>query len=134
MGALAITVLAGERIVEMANAPIVSATRGLIAGLTVVMWGFATWLIPVLVAAGWWRHVVTRLPLRYDATLWSVIFPLGMYAVAGTYLGEADHLPIVSTIGSSWLWVAFAAWVLVFLAMVRAIVRTVVLPRSPAGA
>jgi tellurite resistance protein TehA-like permease len=115
----------------MANAPIVSATRGLIAGLTVVMWGFATWLIPVLVAAGWWRHIVMKLPLRYDATLWSVIFPLGMYAVAGTYLGEADHLPIVSTIGSSWLSVAFAAWLIVFVAMVREVVRTVVLPRAP---
>jgi tellurite resistance protein TehA-like permease len=131
MGALAITVLAGARIVEMANAPIVSATRGLIAGLTVVMWGFATWLIPVLVAAGWWRHIVMKLPMRYDATLWSVIFPLGMYAVAGTYLGEADHLPIVSTIGSSWLSVAFAAWLIVFVAMVREVVRTVVLPRAP---
>ena len=32
MGAMAITVLAGARIVEMADAPMVDATRGLIAG------------------------------------------------------------------------------------------------------
>ena len=30
-----------------------SATRGLAAGTSVVFWAFATWLIPVLVAAGW---------------------------------------------------------------------------------
>ena len=38
MGAMAITVLAGARIVEMADAPMVDATRGLIAGLAVVFW------------------------------------------------------------------------------------------------
>ena len=96
MGALAITVLAGARIVEMADAPMVVATRGLIAGLAVMFWAFATWLIPVLVAAGWWRHAVRRVPLRYEATMWSIIFPLGMYAVAGIYLGRADRLPTVS--------------------------------------
>ena len=106
MGALAITVVAGARIVEMDSAPMVDATRGLIAGLSVVFWGFATWLIPVLVAAGWWRHVQHRVPLRYEATLWSIIFPLGMYAVAGIYLGRADRLPLVEAIGTHWLWLA----------------------------
>lgn len=125
MGALAITVLAGARIVEMADAPMVDATRALIAGLAVVFWAFATWLIPVLVAAGWWRHVVRRVPLRYEATLWSIVFPLGMYAVAGIYLGEADRLPIVGLIGSLELWVAFAAWAIVFVAMVRHVWQTV---------
>src|SRR5690606_11493172 len=48
MGALAITVLAGARIVEMADAPMVDVTRDLIAGLAVVFWAFATWLMPVL--------------------------------------------------------------------------------------
>lgn len=121
MGAIAITVVAGARIVEMESAPMVDATRGLIAGLSVVFWAFATWLIPVLVAAGVWRHWVRKVPLRYEPTLWSMIFPLGMYAVAGIYLGRADRLPIVEWIGSHWLWVALAAWTLVFVAMLRAI-------------
>ena len=132
MGALAITVLAGARIVEMADAPMVAVTRGLIAGLAVMFWAFATWLIPVLVAAGWWRHVRRRVPLRYDATLWSIIFPLGMYAVAGIYLGRADDLPVVEGVGRAELWVAFAACVLVFVAMVGHVVRTVLAPAAPA--
>ena len=128
MGALAITVLAGARIVEMADAPMVAATRGLIAGLSVVCWAFATWLIPVLVAAGWWRHVTRRTPLRYEPTLWSMVFPLGMYAAGGIYLGRADSLPLVADIAAVELWVAFGAGTLVFAAMLghlgRAVVRT----------
>ncbi|MEV0283715.1 MULTISPECIES: tellurite resistance/C4-dicarboxylate transporter family protein [unclassified Kribbella] len=125
MGALAITVLAGARIVEMADAPMVTVTRDLIAGLSVVFWAFATWLIPVLVAAGWWRHVRRRVPLRYEATLWSIVFPLGMYGVAGIYLGRADRLPVVEVVGRTELWVAFTVWVLVFAAMTRHVARTV---------
>ncbi|WP_245565320.1 tellurite resistance/C4-dicarboxylate transporter family protein [Nocardioides insulae] len=130
MGAAAITVLSAARIVEMADAPMVNVTRDLIAGLGVVFWAFATWLIPVLVAAGVWRHWARRVPLRYEATLWSIIFPLGMYGVAGLYLGEADQLPIVGRIGQTELWIALAAGVTVFVAMVRHQVRTVLLPRN----
>ncbi|HEY3559433.1 MAG TPA: tellurite resistance/C4-dicarboxylate transporter family protein [Kribbella sp.] len=129
MGALSITVLAGARVVEMADAPMVAATRGLIAGLAVVFWAFATWLIPVLVAAGWWRHVRRRVPLKYDATLWSIVFPLGMYAVAGIYLGRADSLPLVELVGRIELWVAFTAWTLVFTAMTRHIAATTLTSR-----
>ena len=95
MGAVAITVVASAQIAGMEAAPMVDATRALIAGLSVVFWAFATWLVPVLVAAGAWRHFVRRVPLRYVATLWSIVFPLGMYAVAGMYLGRTDHLPMV---------------------------------------
>lgn len=130
MGAVAITVLAGARIVEMADAPMVDVTRDLIAGLAVVFWAFATWLIPVLTAAGWWRHAIRRVPLRYEATLWSIIFPLGMYAVAGIYLGEADRLPVVGLVGSVELWVAFPASVLVFAAMTVHVSRTVLMSRK----
>ena len=118
MGAIAITIVAGARLVEMESAPMVDAVRGLVAGAAVVLWCFATWLVPVLFAAGFWRHVLRKVPLRYTPTLWSIVFPLGMYAVAGMYLGRADHLPIVTRIGEAWMWVALAAWGLTSLAMV----------------
>jgi len=126
MGAVAITVVAGARIVEMESAPMADAVRGLVAGFSVVFWAFATWLIPVLIAAGVWRHYVRKVPMTYVPTLWSIIFPLGMYSVAGIYLGRADHLPIVEWIGSNWLWVALTAWVIVFVAMFRSIGRALV--------
>ncbi|MGO4187956.1 tellurite resistance/C4-dicarboxylate transporter family protein [Pseudarthrobacter sp. TAF60_1] len=117
MGAMAISVLAGARIVEMAGAPMVDATRGLVAGSSVVFWSFASWLFPVLLAAGWWRHVIHRVPLSFEPGLWSVIFPLGMYAVAGIYLGRAADLPIVAAIGQAELWLAVTAFLATFAGM-----------------
>jgi tellurite resistance protein TehA-like permease len=133
MGATAITVLAGARIVEMADAPIINATRGLIAGLAVVFWAFGTWLIPALIAVGWWRHVVNRVPLQYEATLWSIVFPLGMYGVASFYLGHADHLPIVTSIGRGEIWVALTAWLFTFIAMVRHLLITLYIKPTEAS-
>jgi tellurite resistance protein TehA-like permease len=112
MGAVAITVVAGARIVEMDEAPMVAVTRALIAGLAVILWAFASWLIPVLLAAGVWRHVIHRIPLRYQPTLWSFVFPMGMYAAASIYLGRADHLPVVEAVGLAWFWVGFGVWTL----------------------
>lgn len=123
MGATAITVLAGARIVQMADAPAVTATRGLVAGVSVVFWAFGTWLIPPLVAVGVWRHVVHRVPLRYEAPLWSVVFPLGMYGVASQNLGQTDHLPAVNAIGANESWVALAASALTFVAMLAHLAR-----------
>lgn len=128
MGAMAISVLAGARIVEMAGAPMVDATRGLVAGSSVVFWSFASWLFPVLLAAGWWRHVVHRVPLSYEPGLWSVIFPLGMYAVAGIYLGRADELPLVAAIGRAELWLALAAFLVTFAGMFRHLWATLLRP------
>lgn len=130
MGAVAITVVAGARIVDMESTPMVDATRGLIAGSSVTFWAFATWLIPPLVALGVWRHFVRKVPLRYEPTLWSMIFPLGMYAVAGIFLGRSDRLPVVEWVGSHWLWVALAAWLLVFAGMVVSLITTFLHPKS----
>ena len=119
MGAVAITVDAGAKIVEMSSAPMVDAVRGLVAGLVVVFWSFATWLIPVLMAVGIWRHRFHGVPFRFEPTWWSIVFPLGMYAVAGMYLGHADDLPIVAWIGETWMWVAVGAWAFAFIGMAR---------------
>jgi tellurite resistance protein TehA-like permease len=117
MGATAITVLAGARIVAMASAPAGNATRHLIAGSSVLFWAFGTWLFPALIAAGVWRHVVHRVPLGYEAALWAIIFPLGMYSVASYALKAEDHLPIVGAIGDVEGWLALAAWAVTFTAM-----------------
>ena len=116
MGAAAITVVSGVRITRMAEAPALLPTGGLIAGTSVLFWAFASWLIPVLLGIGWRRHVTHRIPPRYEPALWSIVFPLGMYAVASRTLGSTLHLPIVSSIGSVEVWVAAAAWAVVAVA------------------
>ncbi|MFC7512225.1 hypothetical protein ACFQV4_25930 [Streptomyces thermocarboxydus] len=49
-------------------------------------WSFCTWLIPLLLALGVWRHVLHRVPLHYETSLWSMVFPVGMYGVASREL------------------------------------------------
>jgi tellurite resistance protein TehA-like permease len=124
MGATAITVLAAAQILAMPPAPAVTATRQVVAGLGVVLWAFGTWLIPLLVAFGVWRHVLNRVRLGYLPQLWSIVFPLGMYAGASMELGMAAELPIVEGIGRAWTWVAVSAWLMVFLAMCHSLARS----------
>lgn len=104
MGACAITVLASTRILVMTDIPVVQSAAGLVAGVAVVFWAFATWLFPILIAETWWRYWHHRVPWRYDEALWSMVFPLGMYAVAAIDLGRVEHLPIVEHIGSVESW------------------------------
>lgn len=123
MGATAITVLAAAQILAMAPAPAVNAARPVVAGLGIVLWAFGTWLIPLLVAFGVWRHILNKVRLGYLPALWSIVFPLGMYAVASTNLGQVVGLPWVERIGRAWTWIAVAAWLAVFAAMCHALAR-----------
>jgi tellurite resistance protein TehA-like permease len=128
MGAAAITALAGTEVSHLPAGPFADSVRELVRGGSVVAWLVATWLVPALFAMGWWRHVTHRIPLRYTADLWSIVFPLGMYAVASTALGRADRLPWLGTVGSVGTWCALAAWLGVALAGARHVLTTVVLP------
>ncbi|GAB3801051.1 tellurite resistance/C4-dicarboxylate transporter family protein [Humibacter antri] len=123
MGAAAITVLAASKLVEMTDMPMIDASRGFVAGAAVVLWSFATWLIPALVGIGWWRHVVHRVPVRYESALWGMVFPMSMYAVASMYLGKADRLPTLGGIGEVSIWVAFGVWAIVAVSMLVHVVR-----------
>lgn len=123
MGALAIAVVAGAGIVQMDHTPLVDAVRPLIAATVVIFWVFCLWLIPLLVGAGIWRHVLHRVPLRYVPSLWSMVFPVGMIAVASISLGKADALPAADVVGEVALVVAVIVWGTVFAGLVHHLVN-----------
>ena len=89
----------------------------MLIGLAVMLWAIGTWLIPMLVAFGVWRHVLRRARVDYLPQLWSIVFAPGMYAVAGMELGRAAGLPIIEQIGRVRVRVAFPAWALTFVAV-----------------
>ncbi|MHA6693143.1 tellurite resistance/C4-dicarboxylate transporter family protein [Homoserinimonas sp. A520] len=129
MGATAITVLAGSRILVLSDdLPIMAATSGIVSGLTFVLWAFGVWWVPLLVIFGVWRHAVRRVPLRYESELWSIVFPLGMYSVASIHFGAETGLPLIVTMGEVGVWIAGVAWLVVAAAMVLSL-RRVVQPR-----
>ena len=121
MGATAITVLAGSRILILApDLPILKATAPVVSGLTYVLWAFGAWWVPLLVIFGIWRHVVNHERLRYQAGLWSIVFPLGMYSVASMHFGTVTHLPFLVTVGRIGTGIAAVAWAAVTIGMVSA--------------
>ncbi|MCF2573380.1 tellurite resistance/C4-dicarboxylate transporter family protein [Brevibacterium sp. UCMA 11754] len=124
MGALAISVVAGSKILEGGTSPIFAATTVIIAGASAILWAISTWLIPALVIAGLWRHFRHRIPLGYSAGLWSMVFPMGMYSVASTNVGKVDDVPVISWIGAQWYWIALTVWALVFAAMVWSFIKS----------
>jgi tellurite resistance protein TehA-like permease len=124
MGATAITVLAGAKILGLsATLPIVRATAGFVEGFSYVLWAFGTWWIPLLIILGLWRHIVQHWPLTYEPTLWSVVFPLGMYSVATLVFGKAAGLAFTEPLSRFMLWVAITAWVLVAAAFLARLTR-----------
>ncbi|WBO67834.1 hypothetical protein [Streptomyces camelliae] len=86
-------------------------------GVLVVAWSFCTWLIPLLLALGVWRHVLHRVPLRYETSLWSMVFPIGMYGVATREPGEAAGWGWMTATGTGEAWAALAAWAAGFAGM-----------------
>jgi tellurite resistance protein TehA-like permease len=124
MGATAISVLAGARNLTLpADIPVVRATAGFVEGFTFALWAFGTWWIPLLVILGLWRHVRRHWPLTYEPTLWSVVFPLGMYSVATLTFGKAARLAFMEPLARFMIWVAVAAWALVAAAFLARLAR-----------
>lgn len=123
MGATAITVLAAARILRLPpSLPVLVATRQVVSGLAFLLWAFGTWWIPMLLGVGIWRHLIRREPVGYDAALWSMVFPLGMYAVASASYGRATGLGFMVDIARGEIWVGFLAWLGVLAVMARSLV------------
>ncbi|MFE7170329.1 tellurite resistance/C4-dicarboxylate transporter family protein [Streptomyces sp. NPDC057616] len=122
MGAAAIAVLAAVRLTALPPDETL-LSRPLLVGAAVVLWAFSSWLIPLLLALGVWRHVVRRIPLRYDLGWWNLVFPIGMYAVTTHELGRATGTSWLTSTGRWEGWVAAVVWAVVFAAMAAAMVR-----------
>ncbi len=113
MGATAITVLAGAELLLLPqNLPSLAAARSSVEGITLFLWAFGTWWFPFLIVLTIWRYRRLAAP-RYEQTLWSMVFPLGMYAVATDAYGRTAGLPLLPGIASAELWLALVAWALV---------------------
>lgn len=92
------SVLAGAQILRLPPGRLLAAVHAVVAGLSVMLWAFGTWLIPLLAAVGIWRHVLRRMPLAYEPGWWSISFPAGMYGVASHEIGKALKVPWLVTL------------------------------------
>lgn len=125
MGALAITTLAGSRLLlAREHSALLADFAPFLKGFTLFFWATATWWIPLLVVVGIWRHLFERVPLRYDPLYWSLVFPLGMYTVATRMYAQAGGVGFLDLIPRILIYVALLAWVLTLAGLVRHLGRT----------
>ena len=113
MGATAISVRAAAGILTLHGpnaAALVTQIRPFVVGISVVLWSFGTWWIPLLVLFGIWRYVIRGYSRAYEPRLWSVVFPLGMYTVASATLGRVDGLGFMVSVARIWVFVGLVAW------------------------
>jgi len=116
MGATAISVRAAAGILDVGTSdptPLLDAMRPFVSGFSVVLWSFGSWFIPMLIVFGLWRYFVRRFPWSYEPKLWSMVFPLGMYAAATGTLGQAIGFDFMNQLAAVWVWFGVAAWGLV---------------------
>jgi tellurite resistance protein TehA-like permease len=120
MGAAAISVNAGSSLLELKNlAPFLMVQRPFVDGVTLMLWSWATWWIPLLFLFGVWKHIANRIPLKYEPAIWSMVFPLGMYTVASLRMGQLAEFPPMVWIAQIMMALALFAWLCSFLGLLK---------------
>jgi len=124
MGAVAITTLAGARLIIAAPGwPLLNEVVPFLKGFTLFFWAAATWWIPLLLALGFWRHVYKRFPLKYDPQYWGMVFPFGMYTVCTFQLANAIGFSQLLVIPRYFIYLALAGWAAVAFGLVGSMVK-----------
>jgi tellurite resistance protein TehA-like permease len=119
MGAVAITTLAGARLIIAAPAwNFLGSIAPFLKGFTLFFWAAGTWWIPLLFILGFWRHVHKHFPLRYDPLYWGMVFPLGMYTVCTFQLSKAISFAPLLVIPIYFIYLALAAWLATFAGLI----------------
>lgn len=123
MGAVAITTLAGARLILAAGEwSFLAEILPFLKGFTVFFWASGSWWIPLLLILGAWRHLYKRFPLRYDPQYWGMVFPFGMYTTCTFQLSKAINFEPLMIIPQIFIYLAIAAWIVASAGMIYSFV------------
>lgn len=125
MGAVAITTLAGARLIIAAPRwTTLNEFVPFLKGFTLFFWAAGTWWIPLLLILGFWRHVYKRFPLKYDPQYWGMVFPFGMYTVCTIQLARAINFPQLFVIPRYFIYLALAGWLVVSFGLIYSLLSS----------
>jgi tellurite resistance protein TehA-like permease len=129
MGGLAIATVAGDVLHQQLSGWPAAAVRT----VTIVTWVVATLWIPPLIYFG--LHRITQRPdvLQFTGAWWSMVFPLGMYSAATDAMAAETGVRSMHTISLVFFWDAFAVWLIVVVAGLLRLRRSVAGPPSWPG-
>jgi tellurite resistance protein TehA-like permease len=124
MGGVAIATLAGDNIHSLAPPWL----TGPVLIVTVMTWVVATLWIPPLIYFG--LHRISHRPemLHFAGVWWAFVFPLGMYSVASYTLAAEIGQRSLVTVSLVVFWDALAAWLIVVVAGLLLLCRSLVSP------
>ena len=129
MGAAAITTLSGILLIKiMGSEPLFREYIPTIKVLSILFWIAGTWWIPAIIFLEIWRH--KSISLKYNAGYWSLVFPLGVYTACTWQLADVTGFSFLKGISSVFIYIAWLAWLITFLAMCAKIMRKYFLNKS----
>lgn len=106
MGAVAITTLAGANLILHSRyLTLLEELTPFIKGFTLFYWVTSTWWIPLLIMLMLWRLLYHKVPIRYNAQYWAMVFPLAMYTLSTHQLALAMELPFLFSIPNIFIYI-----------------------------
>jgi tellurite resistance protein TehA-like permease len=126
MGALAISALAGSLLIQATGKwDLLRRLEPVLLGSAVFFWATSTWWIPLLLMLELWRHAFRGVRWKFDLDYWSLVFPLGMYAVATFVFCQVVGLSFLRPIADIFVWIALVSWAVIFVGMLQSLARFV---------
>jgi len=111
MGAAAISTVAGTTLVGVMDpAGALAPLEPLVLGVSVLLWAWEVWFIPVLVIYIHWQRLYRYRTLYYVPSLWGMVFPLGMFTKATWNVANALNFMPLQSLARGFVWVAIVAW------------------------
>ncbi len=127
MGGFAIVVVAGLKLAALHARSVPAGTASWseipIRPLVIFSWVVATWWVPILLAAGFWRHALQRVPFRYETPYWALVFSPSVYALATAGLITELHLNALMWVPPAFAVFAAIAWIALMIGFARSLVR-----------
>lgn len=121
MGIIALALLGGVGLYPgPSRDPVV--VMAVIDTVGIVLWSFATWMLPLMIAMTAWHARRDRHRYDFRAALWSMVFPVGVSGAASEAFGRVHHWDWMIAYGQVLGWAGLMIWAAVAAMLIRGLV------------